>query len=201
HHRVISVNLARELSSHFNGFQRKVASAVAQVSAKLKAIQTIRVVKAYKPFARYGVCQNLHKIGVKFDGTSGQHGLDLLCDTMAPFFAHMKNDRRESRARDPRHVYPNPTCSEICPILAIGNVYIGPHTESMSRIPICFVEMISMNVSDRSERRGTDASYIGTHSMHKRAPTFARRDRLSNPLAVIVYLRTRRYMGGVEDMY
>eukprot|EP00644_Phytophthora_capsici_P007419 jgi/Phyca11/111881/e_gw1.21.330.1 len=41
-------------------------------------------------------------------------------DALCVYFAHMKNDQRGCRPRDPRHVYSNPTSPEICPILALG---------------------------------------------------------------------------------
>ncbi|ETP27677.1 hypothetical protein F442_23046, partial [Phytophthora nicotianae P10297] len=41
-------------------------------------------------------------------------------DALRVFFAHMKNDQRGTRPRDPRHIYANPLMPAICPILAIG---------------------------------------------------------------------------------
>ncbi|KAG6952832.1 hypothetical protein JG688_00013103 [Phytophthora aleatoria] len=45
-------------------------------------------------------------------------------DALCVYFAHMKNDQRGARPRDPRHVYANPLSPEICPILALGKPFI-----------------------------------------------------------------------------
>jgi hypothetical protein len=41
-------------------------------------------------------------------------------DSMAIYFAHMKNDQFGDRPKDPRHIYANPVMPEICPILGLG---------------------------------------------------------------------------------
>ena len=40
-------------------------------------------------------------------------------DSLCVYFAHMKNDQNGERPRDPRHIYANPLCPEICPILSL----------------------------------------------------------------------------------
>jgi hypothetical protein len=41
-------------------------------------------------------------------------------DALRIYFAHQKNDQMGKRPRDPRHIYANPKCPEICPILSLG---------------------------------------------------------------------------------
>ena len=41
-------------------------------------------------------------------------------DALCIYFSQMKNDQFGERPRDPRHIYANPLCPEICGILALG---------------------------------------------------------------------------------
>eukprot|EP00644_Phytophthora_capsici_P019701 jgi/Phyca11/133749/e_gw1.705.6.1 len=59
--------------------------------------------------------------------------LEWCDDALCVYFAHMKNDQRGTRPRDPRHIYANPLSPEICPLLALGvywSTYGGYTTDS-----------------------------------------------------------------------
>lgn len=52
------------------------------------------------------------------------HHMEWHNDSLAIFFAHMKNDQIGERERDPRHIYANPIDPIVCPILALGIYFI-----------------------------------------------------------------------------
>ncbi|KAF1782831.1 hypothetical protein GQ600_22375 [Phytophthora cactorum] len=135
YHQVMSLDLARELSSHFKGFQRKVAAAVSQGRGQIKVGKDPMPLGLYKRiatamltsplrdmiFARTFMILSWNLMSRAANTASVCYGhLEWLEDALCVYFAHMKNDQRGSRPRDPRHVYSNPTAPEICPILALG---------------------------------------------------------------------------------
>ncbi|KAF1791130.1 hypothetical protein GQ600_4359 [Phytophthora cactorum] len=203
YHQVMSLDLARELSSHFKGFQRKVAAAVSQGRGQIKVGKDPMPLGLYKRiatamltsplrdmiFARTFMILSWNLMSRAANTASVCYGhLEWLEDALCVYFAHMKNDQRGSRPRDPRHVYSNPTAPEICPILALGKKVLGRVLKTTS-------------VADELERRGTNASDIGTHSMRKGASTFCSSGSTACPPAVAVHLRAGWSMGGVQDRY
>ncbi|KAK1928348.1 hypothetical protein P3T76_016178 [Phytophthora citrophthora] len=141
--------------------------------------------------------------------------LEWCDDALCVYFAHMKNDQRGTRPRDPRHVYANPISPEICPILALdtifytgifwatygfdsSDVHLFPGNDEYER----FRKVLKgSEVAPELERRGNTADDIGTHSMRKGASTYCSSGSTACPPSVAVHLRAEWSMEGVQDRY
>ncbi|ETI32697.1 hypothetical protein F443_20546 [Phytophthora nicotianae P1569] len=95
-------------------------------------------------------------------------------DALRVFFAHMKNDQRGTRPRDPRHIYANPLMPAICPILAIGlywlvygvetsATHVFPGNDQYDRFRKALRRVLeSTGMAGELERCGTNCDDIGS---------------------------------------
>ncbi|OWY93367.1 hypothetical protein PHMEG_00037265 [Phytophthora megakarya] len=134
----MSAELDREMSCHFKGLQRTVAAAVSQGRGQIKVGKDPMPFDLYKQvafamlkstsrdmiFARTFMILSWNLMSRAANTVSICYGhLEWREDALCVYFAHMKNDQRGARPRDPRHVYANPVFPTVCPILALGKFY------------------------------------------------------------------------------
>ncbi|POM74887.1 Hypothetical protein PHPALM_8081, partial [Phytophthora palmivora] len=214
--KVMSVELEREISCHFKGLQRKVAAAISQGRGQIKigkdpmpisllkqvAMAMLQSSSRDMVFARTFMIMswNLMARAANTVSICYKH-LEWREDALCVYFAHMKNDQRGTRPRDPRHVYANPMAPEICPILALGvywavyavddeDVHLFPGNDEYERFRKVLGRVLKgPQVAAELERRGTIADDIGTHSMRKGASTFCSSGSTACPPSVAVHLR------------
>ena len=134
-------------------------------------------------------------------------------DSLCVFFAHSKTDQGGEKPRDPRHLYANPLCPEICPILSLGvyllsfpdtvnDVALFPGCKQYERFRQIFSRLCSeKNILCELERRGVDPSCLGTHSMRKGSATFCSSGSTACPPPAAISLRAGWSIGTVADKY
>ncbi|EKX43639.1 hypothetical protein GUITHDRAFT_44852, partial [Guillardia theta CCMP2712] len=100
-------------------------------------------------------------------------------DHMWVSFPKSKTDQTGER-KEPKSIYANPICPEICPILALG-IYLLSHTPDRSKLFPGNVAidgrryeypMIRKAVCREITRLGMNREDIGTHSIRKGAATY-----------------------------
>ena len=105
-------------------------------------------------------------------------------DAFEIYFAHMKTDQTGDKAKYSRHVYANPFCPLICPVLSLafyfscccnlpqtGESWLFPGQDQYQR----FSEMLSCLIHDHEaevSELGVNPQMIGMHSMRKGAVTY-----------------------------
>ena len=142
------------------------------------------------------------------------HHLEWRNDSLAIYFAHMKNDQTGSRKRDPRHIYANPIDHEVCPILALGmylNVYapspnekkteLFPGSSQYSRFAKHFDAFLGKHAELFQQEFGVNVKNIGVHSIRKGAATFISSGNTCAPPQVATNIRTGWTMGAIQDTY
>jgi integrase len=123
-------------------------------------------------------------------------------DALRIYFAHQKNDQMGERPRDPRHVYANPKCPSICPVLSLG-IYLlclPPQVEERKLFPgssqydryrkflIRHFNQYEEETNDLSQR-GILPSDIGTHSIRKGSSSYCASGTTSGPASIATQLR------------
>ncbi|ETL94245.1 hypothetical protein L917_07751 [Phytophthora nicotianae] len=123
-------------------------------------------------------------------------------DALKGFFAHMKNDQRGTRPRDPRHIYAIPPMPEVCPVFAIGLyrmvygvdsnvIQVFPGNDQYDRFRKTLRRVLeSAGLKNELDRVGVRCGDIGTHSMRKEAATYCSSGSTACPSAIAVHLRT-----------
>ena len=134
-------------------------------------------------------------------------------DALCIYFSQMKNDQFGERPRDPRHIYANPLCPEICGILALGmywscyafeegEIKLFPGNNQYERFRKILSRLVLLeSVVEELERRSVDPESLGTHSMRKGASTFCASGSTSCPSSAAVHLRAGWTLNGVQDTY
>ena len=105
-------------------------------------------------------------------------------DAFEIYFAHMKTDQTGDEAKYSRHLYANPCCPLICPVLSLafyfscccnlpqsGESRLFPGRDQYQR----FLEMLSRVIRDHEaevSELGVNPQMIGTHSIRKGAVTY-----------------------------
>ncbi|OWZ07030.1 hypothetical protein PHMEG_00020630 [Phytophthora megakarya] len=151
YHRVMSAELEREMSSHFKGLQRQVAGAICQGHGQIEVGKDPMSFGLYKQvalamlqstsrdmiFARTFMILSWNLMSSAANTVSICYGhLAWRDGALCVYFAHVKNDQRGTRPRDPRHVYSNLIATEIYRYLrhdAAGNMSVG---RTVSGLPI-----------------------------------------------------------------
>ena len=153
------------------------------------------------------MCRASNALNIKFEHFEWRE--DALCI----YFAHMKNDQSGERPRDPRHVYANPLIPEICPILALGLLWITfefensgnslfPGSNQYDRFRKLFQRAGKLEeIKNELIRRSMAPSDLGTHSMRKGAATYCSSGSTAGPSSSSIHLRAGWAMGGVQDTY
>lgn len=124
------------------------------------------------------------------------------------YFAHEKTDHTQSKPGYARHIYANPYQPEICPILSLGIFFlivdmtntdseqIFTGTNQYSR----FERILQSKFADE-ELLGRSNGIYGSHSIRKRAATFASSETTACPPFAAVSLSAGWAMGGVTSLY
>jgi hypothetical protein len=115
-------------------------------------------------------------------------------DALRIYFAHQKNYQMGKRPRDPRHIYANPKCPEICPILSLG-IYLVclpplvaqkklfPGSSQYDRYRKFLIRHLTQYDEETSNltQRGMQPSDIGTHSIRKGSSSYYASGTTSGP--------------------
>lgn len=127
-------------------------------------------------------------------------------DSLLIYFSVMKNDQSGDRARDPRHVYANPTNPAVCPILALAIFLrlhkLFPGKKQDDRFGSALRRLFATPAGKAElERRGYKAEDFGTHSCRKGAATYASSGTMAAPSVPAIHNRAGWTMGRVQDIY
>lgn len=135
YHQVYGKELESELSNHTTGMKRKIASEQSQGQGEIKVGKDPFDLSTYRRLALSFLQQKDPKF--LFAHILLTLSWNLMCrvsngvsvcvnhltwteDALGVYFAHQKNDQTGERPKDPRHVYANPECAEICSITSLG---------------------------------------------------------------------------------
>jgi hypothetical protein len=134
-------------------------------------------------------------------------------DSLAIYFAHMKNDQEGARPKDPRHIYANPINPEACNILSLGLYFLCfgfasdarklfPGQNQYDRYSKKLKNLLSRpEVAAELKARGIDPNMIGTHSTRKGAASYCASGSTAGPSLVAISLRTGWILEGVTNRY
>ena len=141
------------------------------------------------------------------------HHMEWHNDSLAIFFAHMKNDQIGERKRDPRHIYANPIDPIVCPILALGIYFIVfplagskdtslfPGTNQYIRFTKYFHSVLERHEEKWIDLFGCEITGIGVHSIRKGAATYVSSGSTCAPPQVATNIRAGWTMGAIQDTY
>ncbi|OWY98832.1 hypothetical protein PHMEG_00030295, partial [Phytophthora megakarya] len=122
-------------------------------------------------------------------------------DALCVYFAHMKNDQRGVRPRDPRHVYANPIVPAICPILTLDptDAHVFPGNDEYDRFrKILGRDQTLLQISNAVAQMQMT---LGLIPCGKERRQFYSSGSTACPSAVAVHLRAGWSKGGVQDRY
>ncbi|OWZ00907.1 hypothetical protein PHMEG_00027803 [Phytophthora megakarya] len=241
YHRVMSAGLEREMSAHSKGLQRQVAGAISQGQIKVGkypmsfGLYKQVVMAMLQSTSRDMIFSRTFKI-LSWNLMYRAANTVSICyghlvwrdDALCIYFAHMTNDLRGTRPRDPRHVYANPISPEIGLILALGKSYAFHDIVSLQLLRVCFEKQVyiglpmglipttltfiraMMSTNDLEKPLISVQSYsvvelqlttLERIRCAKEHQLTANRGRRLAPPSVAVHLRAGWSMGGVQDRY
>ena len=133
-------------------------------------------------------------------------------DAFEIFFAHTKTDQTGEEAKYSRHLYANPHCPVVCPVLALamyftcsfntpqcGNNYLFPGDDQCQHFSVQLRRVLQEH-RDEVSLLGADPSEIGTHLIRKGAVTYLA-SIPGGPAIAAVCIRAGWTMGTVKDIY
>ena len=141
------------------------------------------------------------------------HHMEWHNDSLAIYFAHMKNDQGGEQKRDPRHTFANPIDPLVCPILTLGiyfsvfqltgNKYTAlfPGSNQYIRFTKYFHSVLDKHKDEWLYLFGCDVSEIGVHSIRKGAATYVSSGSTCAPPQVATNIRAGWTMGPIQDTY
>jgi integrase len=218
-----------EMKHHYSGLLRDVAVQINEGEGKAQVGKEPLEFSLYKVLAK-------RLLSSKFSETMFAHTFLCLCwnlmcrassaiaicfsnlewkeDALRIYFAHQKNDQMGERKRDPRHIYANPKCPQICPILSLGIylICLPPHIGQKKLFPgekqydryrkflLRHLTEYDMQTSDLTAR-GIEPSDIGTHSIRKGSTSYCASGTTSGPPSIATQLRAGWSLPGVQDTY
>ncbi|EKX52507.1 hypothetical protein GUITHDRAFT_47186, partial [Guillardia theta CCMP2712] len=113
--------------------------------------------------------------------------MDFSEDSLRFFVIHQKDDQSGDRARDPKHVYCNPTKPEICPFLALGILPVsdtytftyflfpcrtGQRQYERFRKLFCQRLLKDHDIQQALDEKGQRVGDLGSHSIRKGSATY-----------------------------
>ncbi len=133
-------------------------------------------------------------------------------DSMAIIFSHAKNDQCGNNSKVPRHVYANPKCPAICPVLSLGlylltfpldslDLRVFPGSNQYERFTKRFEFLLKNNLESELARRGKTVEDYGSHSMRKGATSYCSNGSIQCPPIVAINIRGGWSMGKIQDTY
>ncbi|POM67004.1 Hypothetical protein PHPALM_17059 [Phytophthora palmivora] len=222
------LELKQELSDHVKGLQHRMAEAIKFGSGDVKIGKDDMTVGFFRRVALEMLCSNSREMSfgrlfmiMSWNIMARAANTVPICfshlewrnDALCVYFGHMKNDRRGTRPRDPRHMYANPIMPEICPILAIGvywvsngfnasNARLLPGRNQSERYRKVLKRVLATpSLMTELHRIGMTSDSIGTHSTRKGAVILCSSGSTACSSAIAVHLRDEWEMGGAQDRY
>ncbi|DAZ99922.1 TPA: LOW QUALITY PROTEIN: hypothetical protein N0F65_011845, partial [Lagenidium giganteum] len=221
--RMMTPELASELSTYFCGLKRTIARRDATSGKKIKVGKDPLSYNLYHFFChahgRKGnmvfahsfltaqwhlMCRSSNTVGIMY-----RH-IEWRGDAMCIVFAHMKNDQAATTRPE---IYANPLQPDVCPILSLAiywacfpftperdALFPGAAQYDRSR-NILHTIVRTPVVAAESKRRGVDPTDVGTHSIRKGAATYCSSGSTSCPASTAVHLRAGWSLGGVQNTY
>lgn len=133
-------------------------------------------------------------------------------DALAIYFTKAKNDQTGDRLKDPFHVYANPLMPEICPVLALGLMFLCfacgadgslfPGSKQPDRFGGCVRRLFgNPDVAAHMRSDGAVASELGVHSWRKGASTYVTSGSTDGPSIMAVSARAAWKVGVVQQTY
>jgi hypothetical protein len=133
-------------------------------------------------------------------------------DSFSVHFSHSKTDQLGEEAKYARHLYSNPLCPIVCPVLALSlyltscfnkqqqpNGYLFPGNQQESRFSSLLLKVVEENWASIS-KMGYKRGDIGTHSIRKGAVSYLA-SLPGGPPAAATCIRAGWTMGKVKDIY
>ena len=131
-------------------------------------------------------------------------------DSLVIYFKKNKTDQEGENGKVPFHIYANPSCPEICPVLALGlylvnnpgllvtngKLFAGEYQYNR------YADILNLTLKkyeDEFARIGVKAGTIGTHSAHKGAATLAASGCTISPSMASIYTRAGWTLGRTRD--
>ena len=129
-------------------------------------------------------------------------------DSFVIYFAQGKTDQGGENAKYPRHLYANPTCPQICPVLNLpiyllcfpiqdSQVKLFHGSSQYERFRKQLDKNLKLNCLAELDSRGLGVEQIGTHSIRKGAASFAASGTTASPSALAIHLRAGWSFSGV----
>ena len=127
-------------------------------------------------------------------------------------FCTCQNDQTGENSHIPRHVYANPICPEICPVLSMGlyllvfpldslDLRVFPGQNQYERFRKRFDFTLKNKCSNELNMRGKKFTDYGSHSMRKGATSYCSNGTSQCPPIVAINLRGGRSMRTIQDTY
>jgi hypothetical protein len=137
--------------------------------------------------------------------------MEFVEDSLCIYFAQTKTDQFGGTVKDARHVYANPLMPEICPLLALGimwltygfddgnnHLFIG--RRQYERFRKLFDRVLeSSNVE--LEQRGINKKDLGSHSIRKGSSSYCSSGSTACPSVAAIDIRAGWTQGGVKKRY
>ena len=208
------MEIAMQKHFNFKGLKRRDAKERANSTRKIKEGKEPLPFELYKWLGRYflrdvdafshcylTMAWNLCCRTVNCEGIMIEH-LSWTSDSLTVHFAITKTDQEGEQSRIPRHVYANPLCPEICPILAlgwylasIGNSFTSksqlfPGSSQSERFSKSLKQALRSDEGrEEMDKYGLKIDEIGVHSLRKRVPTHITCGSTTGPSIVAISLR------------
>jgi hypothetical protein len=215
-----------ELTHHFKGLKREVASNMASGVVSCKegkdplpfelyryfGLATLKSASRDMIFGRTFLILSWNLMARAANTLSIRYEhMQFTEDCLCIMFAQMKTDQFADRPKDPRHVYANPIMPEVCPMLALGVMWLcyGFSSDSNKLFPGSrqyerFRHLLSRLLEAESSQlalRGIDKSDIGSHSIRKGCATYCSSGSTACPSGPSIDIRAGWAQGGVKGRY
>ncbi|DBA02814.1 TPA: hypothetical protein N0F65_006604 [Lagenidium giganteum] len=222
----MSKPLTDELRAYFRGLKRQVASNTAAGNVRCKvgndplpfSVHRHRVMQMLAStgrdmiFGRAFMIMSWNLMSRAANTLEIMHdNMEYIEDALRVYFAQMKNDQLGERPRDPRHICANPIYPEVCPLVALGVVWLtygfsdSDHrlfagSRQYNRFSSVFDRALKQ-AQPELQRRGIQLEDIGCHSIRNGSASYCSSGSTMCPSSTSVHLKAGWALGGVQDRY
>ena len=225
---IIPADISRTLTKYFAGLKRELALEQQDGNGAIKQGKDPMTFELYQFLANRMLCSA--EKDMAFAHCYLVTAWNLMCragnafriryshmewrnDSLVIYFAHQKNDQTGERPRDPRHVFANPFCPAVCPILGLGiwwasfgfngDGLLFPGNAQYARFQSIFSRMLEKDESTKEKLQvlGVNPKELGTHSLRKGSSSYCSSGSTAGPPPTAVHLRAGWSLGGVQNTY
>jgi hypothetical protein len=218
---------ARLMTEYFGGLKRQDAQKKKSGEIPSQTGKSPLPMSLYKLLMKYLICSPTenHRWGqfygvltwnlmcrVNNTGTVHVSRINHHNDSLRFYFATTKTDQEGENCENPIHVYANPTCPEICPILALGvyllyfeigsdgMIFAGDSPEKRFSAILGKV-LRGGDLTMVMEEHGLPCSKLGSHSMRKGSATYTSSGSAEGPSITSICNRAGWKISNVLDRY